>query len=91
MNNQATALHTNPTQLQSLPGMTEAPANQTYRERVAAYERGLILEALAASHGNQTRAARELKIPLRTLVYKLRALGIRSDRNPPESFQALKQ
>jgi DNA-binding NtrC family response regulator len=36
----------------------------------------IILEALRAAAWNQTEAARRLGLPRRTLVYKLRALGI---------------
>jgi DNA-binding NtrC family response regulator len=37
----------------------------------------LILLALERSRGNQASAAEHLGIPLRTLVYKLKRLGIR--------------
>ncbi len=40
-------------------------------------ERQLIVQALARENGNQTRAAKRLKLPLRTLVHKMKALGIR--------------
>ncbi|MDC3959758.1 sigma 54-interacting transcriptional regulator [Polyangium jinanense] len=47
------------------------------RERVQRYESELIQEALRQAGGNQTEAARRLRMPLRTLVHKLKALGIR--------------
>jgi two-component system, NtrC family, response regulator AtoC len=46
------------------------------RERLKRHEADLIVEALRQAGWNQTEAARRLKLPRRTLVYKLRALGI---------------
>ncbi|MEJ7731967.1 MAG: helix-turn-helix domain-containing protein [Polyangiaceae bacterium] len=43
----------------------------------AAAEAAIILEALRAANGNQSEAARALKMPLRTLVFKLKRHGIR--------------
>ncbi|HET8939590.1 MAG TPA: helix-turn-helix domain-containing protein [Polyangiales bacterium] len=37
----------------------------------------LIRDALRRSDNNQTRAARLLNMPLRTLVYKIRVYGLR--------------
>ena len=48
-------------------------------EAVRAYERERVERALAASAGNQTQAARLLGIPRKTLVSKLKALGIKRD------------
>jgi DNA-binding NtrC family response regulator len=47
------------------------------RERLRRYEVKLILEALEATEGNQTKAAVRLKLPLRTLAHKMKALGIK--------------
>jgi DNA-binding NtrC family response regulator len=47
------------------------------RERLRRYEVKLILGALDAAGGNQTEAARRLKVPLRTLAYKMKMLGIK--------------
>jgi two-component system, NtrC family, response regulator AtoC len=44
---------------------------------VKKYEVDLMLDALRRTRGNQTEAARLLKMPLRTLVHKLRAYGIK--------------
>lgn len=52
-----------------------------YRTRMQQYETQLILDALEHSLWNQTEAARRLKMPLRTLVHKLKALGINRKRN----------
>ncbi len=49
----------------------------TIGERVAAYEKRLILEALRATGGNQTRAAMRLGMPLRTLARKVRQYGLK--------------
>lgn len=46
------------------------------RERVDAYERGLIMEALRTSGGNQSEAARRLQVPRVTLHDKLRKYGL---------------
>jgi DNA-binding NtrC family response regulator len=59
------------------PTSSEDGADEPFRERVQRYERALILDALRASGGNQSHAARRLRIPRRTLVHKLRSLGIR--------------
>ena len=48
-----------------------------FRDRVRTYETALILDALARSGGNQTQAAKILRMPLRTLVHKMKAYGIR--------------
>jgi len=37
----------------------------------------MILGALKRCEGNQTQAAKMLRIPLRTLVHKIKAYGIR--------------
>jgi DNA-binding NtrC family response regulator len=48
-----------------------------FKERVRQYEVNLILSALKRCEGNQTQAAKMLRIPLRTLVHKIKAYGIR--------------
>jgi DNA-binding NtrC family response regulator len=40
-------------------------------------ERELLLDALRRHGGNQTEAARDLQMPLRTLVHKIRTLGLK--------------
>src|SRR5262245_59563509 len=54
-----------------------AEASDGLRDRLRRYEVKLILEALEASRGNQTEAARRLKVPLRMLAHKMKMLGIR--------------
>jgi DNA-binding NtrC family response regulator len=59
------------------PSCVSEAEGEGLRERLRRYEIKLILEALDAAGGNQTQAARLLKIPLRTLVHKMKVLGIR--------------
>jgi DNA-binding NtrC family response regulator len=60
------------------PGATDAPA-LPLKERVQAYERGLVVEALRAAHGSRTEAARRLGISRVTLHDKLNRYGIADD------------
>jgi DNA-binding NtrC family response regulator len=53
------------------------PASGRFAELVRSYETQLIADALSAAGGNQTKAAEQLGMPLRTLVYKLRSYGLR--------------
>ncbi len=46
------------------------------RERLARFERNLMIDCLRKNHGNQTRTARELGLPRRTLLYRLGRLNI---------------
>ena len=48
-----------------------------FRERVKTFETQLILDALARTSGNQTKAAELLRMPLRTMFHKMKAYGIR--------------
>jgi transcriptional regulator with GAF, ATPase, and Fis domain len=48
------------------------------RDRLAEVERATIVEALRANNGNQTRAARQLGITRRALIYRMQKYGIRS-------------
>jgi DNA-binding NtrC family response regulator len=57
------------------PSATDADAD--FKDRVRQYETELILEALRRAGGNQTQAAKYLRMPLRTLVHKMKAHGIR--------------
>ncbi len=53
-----------------------------------AYERRLIESALAATHGNQRRAAQALGLLPTTLHEKLKRLGLRPRRDPDEDTVA---
>jgi transcriptional regulator with GAF, ATPase, and Fis domain len=64
-----------------------ASAAPTLRERVELFERSLIEKALAASGGNQRRAAAALGVLPTTLHEKMRRLGLcaarRAERTSP--------
>jgi DNA-binding NtrC family response regulator len=45
-------------------------------ERVVEYEAQLIRRALEANDWSQSQAARQLRIPVQTLHYKMKKLGI---------------
>jgi two-component system, NtrC family, response regulator HydG len=68
--------------LSLLPG-AGAPAAEKeplpLRERVSAYERGIVVEALRAARGNRSEAARRLGISRVTLHDKLRRYGLGDD------------
>jgi DNA-binding NtrC family response regulator len=46
------------------------------RDRLATYERDILEDALRRSKGNQTEAARALRISRATLQYRLRRYGL---------------
>jgi DNA-binding NtrC family response regulator len=48
-----------------------------FKDRIKDYETQLILDALRRADGNQTAAAKMLKMPLRTLVHKIKLYGIK--------------
>ncbi len=48
----------------------------TFREKVASFEKALLLEALEASGGNQSEAARQLGLSRPTMIDRLKKLGI---------------
>lgn len=52
------------------------PSPVEFKERVRQYETDLILDALRRASGNQTQAAKLLRMPLRTLVHKIKTYGI---------------
>ena len=56
-----------------------AAATLNLRERLEQVERGLLLDCLRKNAGNQTRAAHELGVARRTLLYRLERLNIRLD------------
>ncbi len=55
----------------------DEPDDVDFKDRVRQFETELILDALRGSGGNQTEAAKRLRMPLRTLVHKLKAYGIK--------------
>jgi DNA-binding NtrC family response regulator len=58
------------------PGHEDGRGGMGLKERVEAYERGLILDALRLSGGNRSEAARRLGIGRATLHDKLRKYGL---------------
>jgi two-component system, NtrC family, response regulator HydG len=68
-------------------GGGEAPgraAPLSLKQRVEAYERGLVVEALEATRGNRSEAARTLGISRVTLHDKLKKYGLTRGEEPPE-------
>lgn len=61
------------------PSPAVSPPRTDHRSLLRAAEARLIIEALDACGGVQTRAAQRLQMSPRTLVYRLRVLGIRRD------------
>jgi len=57
-------------------GAGESQAQATLEDRLAAYERGVLVGALAAAGGNRSEAARSLGIGRATLYEKLKKHGI---------------
>ena len=62
-----------------------AGRGQSLKSRVEAYERRLIEDALAASSGNQRRAAASLGLLPTTLHEKLKRLGLLRRGDNPEA------
>ena len=56
-----------------------SPGNLNLRERMEQVERTLLLDCLRRNAGNQTRAAHELGVARRTLLYRLERLNISLD------------
>jgi two-component system, NtrC family, response regulator AtoC len=55
---------------------TDDGGDLDFRSRIEKAEVDVIVAALEREGGNQTRAARRLSLPLRTLQYKIKVLGI---------------
>jgi two-component system, NtrC family, response regulator HydG len=58
------------------PGAATSPPPLTLKQRVEAYERGVIVEALRAARGNRSEAARTLGVSRVTLHDKLHKYGL---------------
>lgn len=52
------------------------PLDADFKERIKQYELELIVDALERTDGNQTEAAKILRMPLRTLVHKISQYGL---------------
>jgi two-component system response regulator HydG len=74
---------TNPDSAGSAASSTplEPPSSRPFKSLVTEYERSLILEALAATGGNQRQAAGLLQLLPTTLHEKMKRLGL-LDRSP---------
>ncbi|MDD5720792.1 MAG: sigma-54 dependent transcriptional regulator, partial [Candidatus Krumholzibacteria bacterium] len=66
----------------------EVTGTPVFTERVAEFERALIVEALERADGVQTRAARALGMSERHLRYKLRKYGLTSAQEEPRADPA---
>jgi DNA-binding NtrC family response regulator len=63
--------------------IAQAPdMDDSFKKKVAEYERSLILAALRDAGGNQRRAARALGVLPTTLNEKMKRLGLRPAREP---------
>ncbi|GGJ89211.1 sigma-54-dependent Fis family transcriptional regulator [Pseudomonas matsuisoli] len=58
------------------PEHLSAPPTGNIRERLDQVERNLLLDCLRKNAGNQSQAARELGLPRRTFLYRMKVLGI---------------
>ncbi len=61
------------------PDAPEAPIDfkERVKQQTQKLETDMILEALRRANGNQTEAAKLLKMPVRTLTHKMKELGIK--------------
>jgi DNA-binding NtrC family response regulator len=59
------------------PSSTLPETDADFKDRVKQFETDLIIDALRKAQGNQTEAAKMLRMPLRTLVHKIKTLGIK--------------
>jgi DNA-binding NtrC family response regulator len=57
------------------PGRSATPTSGSFRERVEKLERALLTQALAATGGNQSEAARTLSLSRATFLDKLKRYG----------------
>jgi two-component system response regulator HydG len=67
-----------------VPGREAGTARLGLKQRVEAYERGLVVDALEAARGNRSEAARALGVSRVTLHDKLRKYGIAGADDAPE-------
>ena len=65
----------------SSQGEKKSPEKTSLRSALDACERGLLISTLARTNGNVTLASDELGMPLNTLYYRLKRLGLNSKRS----------
>ena len=58
------------------------PLKRSAKKAILELERNVVLEALRAHQWNRRKTAEALKISYRALIYKIRAAGLVSRRNP---------
>ncbi|MBN2583624.1 MAG: nif-specific transcriptional activator NifA [Planctomycetes bacterium] len=75
--------HLPPTLQMATPFSVERDTGQSLVERIADFEREMLVDALKASRGNMAKAARNLKTTERIFTYKARKYGI-----DPKRFKA---
>jgi two-component system response regulator AtoC len=67
------------------------PLKRIARQAGRAMSRELILQALQANHWNRRRAARDLKISYRTLLYEIREIGLPSKRLQKQASKPIRE
>jgi DNA-binding NtrC family response regulator len=63
----------------AIPFAMSAPLKVAARAASKEAERELIIQALERTHWNRKRAARDLKISYKALLYKIKQIGLSSD------------
>lgn len=66
-----------------VPAEAVVPLKQIAKQAIREKERSLILEVLQANRWNRRKAAEALGISYRTLIYKIRDAGFRSNKSAP--------
>ena len=66
----------------------DSPAEGALKPRVDSFERSLIEDALRKSGGNQSEAARQLRLSRATLSYKMKAYGLGASAHTARSHGA---
>jgi two-component system, NtrC family, response regulator AtoC len=74
---QAESVAPAPTAPPARAGASARRPNESFRDCIERIEAEMIRDALEASGGNQSEAARSLDMPRRTLVHKIKVLGLR--------------
>ncbi len=66
-----------PISTSAMSAQAEDLSGVPFKDRIRDYEVKLLTDALDAAGGNQSRAAELLQMPLRTLVHKIKAYGLK--------------
>jgi two-component system response regulator AtoC len=70
--------------LKGNPSQETVPLKRIAKEAIREMERDAIIEALRANHWNRRKAAQQLKISYRALIYKIRDAGLVVKRGPAQ-------